>query len=90
MLQNIQVQHIVQGRVGDAVAGDDHPSNLLREFQRFGFENHFGAGGLSYLGYGIGLLRVKSSPGIHQNPPFGPLIDSTVVGVRVSVHPIRI
>jgi len=53
------------------------PSNLLRGFQSFGFENRFGAKVFSDLGYGIGLLRVGRSPGVHPNPPFGPILDST-------------
>ena len=50
------------------------PSNLPREFQRFGFENHFGAGVLSDSGYELGLLRVKSSPGVNLQPPFGSIL----------------
>jgi len=53
------------------------PSNLPRGKQSFGFENRFGAKVFSDLGYGLGLLRVKSSPGVHPNPPFGPILDST-------------
>ena len=39
------------------------------EIQRFGSENHFGAGVFLYLGWGLGLLRVKISPGVYPNPP---------------------
>jgi len=35
----------------------------------------------SDLEYGLGLLKVKSSPGVHPNPPFGPILDSTETGV---------
>jgi len=47
------------------------PSNQERGFQRFGFENHFGAGGLSDLGQELGLLRGNSSAGVNLKPPFG-------------------
>jgi len=33
--------------------------NLPRGSQRFGFENHFRAGGFSDLGYGLGLLLIR-------------------------------
>jgi len=53
------------------------PSNLPKGFQRFGFENHFGAGVSSDLGLGLGLLRVQSLPRVHPNPFVGPILDST-------------
>jgi len=52
-------------------------SNVPRGFQRFGFENHFGAGGFSDLGQGVGLLMVQSSPGVNPKPRFSPILDST-------------
>jgi len=62
------------------------PSNLPRGFQRFGFEYHFRAGGFSDLGYGVGLLMVQSSPGVHPKPRFGPNLDSTDRRPQVSRH----
>jgi len=58
------------------------PSNLPRGFQRVGFENHFRAGGFSDIGYGLGLLMVKSSPGVNLKPRFGPILDSTVCSIE--------
>jgi len=57
---------------------DIYPSNISSELQRFGFENHFRAGGFSDLGSGLGLRMIKSSPGVHPKPRFGPILDSTV------------
>jgi len=45
------------------------PSNLPRGFQRFGSENHFGAGVFSDLGQGLGYLGFKSSPEVNPIPP---------------------
>jgi len=46
-------------------------------FQRFGFENHYRAGSFSDLGLGLVVRMVKSSPGVHPKPRFGPILDST-------------
>ena len=61
------------------------PSNLPRGFQGFGFVNPFRAGFFSDLGYGSGLLMVKSSPGVTPKPRFGPNLDLTGVCVFVCV-----
>jgi len=55
----------------------DAPSNLLKGFQIFEILRNFCAGVSTYLGYGFGLLRVKSLPGVNPNPPFGLFLDST-------------
>ena len=51
----------------------------LTRFQKFGCVNPFRAGAFSDLGYGFGLLLVKSSPGVTPKPRFGPNLDSTVL-----------
>ena len=52
-------------------------SNLPMGCPRFGFVNPFRAGCFSDLGYGPGLLMVKSSPGVTPKSRFGPHLDST-------------
>ena len=53
-------------------------SNLPKRFQRFGILRNFCAGVRTYLGQGLGLLRVKSLPGVYPKPPFVLILDSTV------------
>ena len=57
-------------RLGEAVESTEG-------LQTFGFVDPFRAGGCSDLGYGLGLLMVKSSPGVTPKPRFGPNLDST-------------
>jgi len=40
-------------------------------------ENNFGAAVFSDLGWGLGLLRVTSLPGVNPNPLFGLILDLT-------------
>ena len=58
------------------------PWNLPRGFQRFGFENHFRAGVFSGLGSRLGLLMVKSSPGVNLKPCFGLILDLMALAPR--------
>jgi len=56
-----------------------YPSNLPKGFQRFGFVTPFRPGGFTHLGLWLGLLMVKSLPGVSPKPRFGPNLDSTVL-----------
>jgi len=52
-------------------------SNLPKGFQRFGMLRNFCAGVSTDLGQGLGLLRVKSLPGVNPKARFGLNLDST-------------
>jgi len=62
--QTVYAQPLSEGP-DPGLANKDYPSNLPRGFQRFGFEKLFRAVGFSDLGYGLVLLMVKSSAGVH-------------------------
>jgi len=50
-------------------------SNLPKGFPRFGILRNFSAGVRTYLGYGLGLLRVTVVPVVYPKAPVGLIMD---------------